>query len=59
MSLTVVASKDPLAELERRQEDVLAQLDALDQRIELALREFAAIQKDTADRFGHRQKAAA
>ena len=59
MSFTVVESKDPLAELERRQDDALAQLDALDQRIEQALREFAAIQKDTADRFGHKQKAAA
>jgi hypothetical protein len=59
MPFTVVETTDPLAELERRQDDVLVQLDDLDRCIEQALRDFAAVQKDTADRFGQKQKAAA
>jgi hypothetical protein len=59
MPFTVADSTDPLIELERRQDNVLRQLDELDHRIERALREFAAVQRDTAERFGHSQKAAA
>lgn len=50
---------DPLQELERRHDEALQQLDQLDQKIEQALREFSAVQKDTAERFGRTQKAAA
>lgn len=59
MPFIVTASSDPLIELEHRQDNVLRQLDELDQRIEQALREFAVVQKETAERFGRPQKAAA
>jgi CII-binding regulator of phage lambda lysogenization HflD len=59
MPFNVVESTDPLVELERRQDEVLRQLDELDLRIEEALSTFAAVQKETAELFGRRQKAAA
>ncbi|HVX13823.1 MAG TPA: hypothetical protein VHC22_21755 [Pirellulales bacterium] len=59
MPFTVVDSTDPIADLERRHDDVLRQLDDLDRRVEQALRDFAIVQKDTAERFGRKQKAAA
>ncbi|HVA49868.1 MAG TPA: hypothetical protein VNH11_26110 [Pirellulales bacterium] len=52
-------STDPLAELERRQDEALQQLDDLDRRVEQALREFIALAKTTAERFGRPQKTAA
>lgn len=55
--LSVVDATDPFAELDRRQEEVLRQLDDLDRRIEQAIREFAAVQQDAAERFS--RKAAA
>lgn len=57
--MSVPALPDPLAELDRRQDEVLAQLDELDRRIEQALREFTALQKATAERFAAPTKAAA
>lgn len=59
MPFTVVESTDPLIELDRRHDQVLEQLDDLDRRIEQALASFSAVQKDTAERFGRPQKAAA
>jgi hypothetical protein len=50
---------DPLAELERRQDEALRELDELEAKIELAIREFLAIEHATADRFGRKRKAAA
>lgn len=50
---------DPLSELDRRHDDALRQLDELDQEIERALNAFSAVQKETAERFGRTQKAAA
>lgn len=57
--LSIADSADPLLELERRQDEVLQRLDELDRRVEQAIREFVAVQKDTAERFGPKQKAAA
>ena len=57
--MSVPALPDPLAELDRRQDEVLAQLDELDRRIEQALREFTALQQATAERFAAPTKAAA
>lgn len=59
MPFTVAEPSDPLAELDRRQDDVLRQLEDLDRRIEQALSDFTAVQKDAAERFGRTQKAAA
>jgi hypothetical protein len=49
---------DPLADLERRQDEALRQLDELEAQIDKALREFSAIQQTTAELFGRKQKAA-
>jgi tetrahydromethanopterin S-methyltransferase subunit G len=57
--LSIADSPDPLLELERRQDEVLRRLDELDRRVEQAICEFVAVQKDTAERFGPKQKAAA
>ncbi|HET6882920.1 MAG TPA: hypothetical protein VFI31_22315 [Pirellulales bacterium] len=59
MPFTVVESTDPLLELDRRHDQVLEQLEDLDRRIEQALSSFTAVQKDTAERFGRTQQAAA
>ena len=56
---TIVEASDPLSELERRQDEVLRQLDELDRRVEQATREFVAVQQQTAERFGRKQKSAA
>lgn len=50
---------DPLADLERRQDEALQQLDELEAQIERALREFTAVQQTTAELVGRTQKAAA
>lgn len=57
--MSAPAPPDPLAELDRRQDEVLAQLDQLDRRIEQALREFTALQNAAAERFASPTKAAA
>ena len=57
--LTVVDSPDPLMELDRRQDEVLRQLDELDRRIEQAIGQFVAVQRETAERFGPKEKVAA
>ncbi len=59
MPLAIAKEPDQLGELDRRHDDALRQLDELDQRIERALREFSDVQKETAERFGRTQKAAA
>ena len=59
MMFTIVEASDPLADLERRQDEVLRQLDELDRRVEQATREFVAVQQRTAERFGRKQKNAA
>lgn len=57
--MNATAPNDPLAELDRRQDEVLAQLDELDRRVEQALVEFTALQKAAAERFAPAAKAAA
>lgn len=57
--LSIADSADPLLDLERRQDEVLQRLDELDRRVEQAIREFVAVQKDTTERFAPKQKAAA
>ena len=57
--LSIADSADPLLELDRRQDEVLQRLDELDRRVEQAIREFVAVQQDTTERFGPKQKAAA
>lgn len=59
MPLAIANETDPLSELDRRHDDALRQLDELDQRLEQALKEFSAVQKDAAERYGRTQKAAA
>lgn len=59
MMFTIVEALDPLAELDRRQDDALRQLDELDRRVEQALRDFVAVHQQPAERFGRPQKKAA
>lgn len=59
MPIAAVEVTAPLNDLERRHDDALRQLEELDQKIERALGEFSAVQKETAERFGRTQKAAA
>lgn len=59
MLTLVKTDRDPLAELEHRQDEALQQLDELERRIEQAIHDFQAVQQATADRFGRKQKAAA
>jgi hypothetical protein len=54
----VKQASEPLADLERRQDEALRQLDELEARIDAAFRDFAAVQQITAERFGRKQKAA-
>ena len=54
----VKKTPEPLADLERRQDEAIRELDALEARIDQAFRDFAAVQQITAERFGRKQKAA-
>jgi hypothetical protein len=56
---TVKTAPDPLAELERRHDEALRQLEELEGQIEQAIGAFAAVQQAVAERVGRKQKAAA
>ena len=58
MLAAVEKAPDPLADLERRQDEALRQLDELEAQVDKALREFVAVQQSTAELFGRKQKAA-
>ncbi|HEV3343241.1 MAG TPA: hypothetical protein VG125_22910 [Pirellulales bacterium] len=55
---TIKKAPEPLADLERRQDEALRQLDELEAQIDQAFLDFAAVQQITAERFGRKQKAA-
>lgn len=60
LAMLPVVSKDldPLAELDRRHDEALRQLEELEDRVERAICEFATVQQAAAERFGRKQKAA-